>query len=280
MLTPSLALLALLVATPASAFVPKASAILDHGLTPSERYHAGFREGGAQDINNAAHCSLSAAVRTVGGAIIPGNATLANIGTKPAPAQFFTDRIRQSVQRAIDKLAQLGDTEILDRRVCIGLYNWSELNARSYLMGYILVDPIAIREMWNLPNRSMFSDEQVYLHEFAHQLQYWYGNPYAKDPTTKRSELAADCVASALLHVSWRGLPTDLLSMEALGMIASAERVGDDDVSSPHHHGTSEQRKNAVIAGKNLVEAHFRLQPTGAGLTSRAILNRCNWLLR
>jgi len=265
----------------AHAFEPKVGAILnDNNLTPSDRFHLGIREQGAQDINNPLHCSLQAARRVLGPAIIPNEALLSGIGAKPnVEASFFVDGIQRSINRAIEALVSLGDREILERRVCVGLYNWGEMNARSYSLGYILVDPIAIKEMWNLPDRTMFSDHQVYLHEFAHQLQYWYGNPFQGEPTVRRSELAADCVASALLHVAWRGLDMNMMSMAALGMIASAESVGDNHTTSPHHHGTAEERKRAVVAGKSLVDAHFTLVPGGKGLTSRRILERCNYMV-
>jgi hypothetical protein len=228
-------------------------------------------------VNQPLYCSASAALEAVGPDILPNNALLTGVGAKDqVPVPFFTGQIQETINRATGALTKLGDTEIQRRRVCVGIYNWGELNARSYSEGYILVDPIAIREMWSLPNRTMFSDQQVYLHEFAHQLQFWYGNPFTGDATARRSELAADCVGSALLHLSWRGLGRDFLSVEALGIVASADRVGDDDENSPNHHGTSAERKQAVVAGKNLIEAHFLLVPSGAGLTGRRILHRCN----
>jgi hypothetical protein len=279
-----LILTALCIAIPLSshAFEPKVSAILqDNGLTPAERARLGQTESGIQDVNSPLHCSGLAAQRAVGLSILPNEALLSGVGSKDnVPVSFFTREILTSLNRATGALAALGDTEINQKRVCVGIYNWGELNARSYSEGYIMVDPIAIREMWNMPTRTMFSDQQVYLHEFAHQLQYWYGNPFQADKTVRRSELAADCVASALLHLSWRGLNENILSMEALGIVASAERVGDDNQDSPQHHGTAEERKRAVLAGKNLIDAHFLLMPSGAGLTGRRILSRCNEMVK
>ncbi|HEX5000500.1 MAG TPA: hypothetical protein VFY29_19915 [Terriglobia bacterium] len=39
----------------------------------------------------------------------------------------------------------------------------------------------------------------VYYHEFAHALQYWHPSLRFRDSAVRREELAADCVAAALL---------------------------------------------------------------------------------
>ena len=273
MLSARLFVLSALLAAPAFALSPLQG--LDDGRTPVARRMGGLLQGRAADVNDAGQCSATAKQNIFGIRLVGSNALVTIAGRKPVPAQAFVTEIASTINKAVDALVSAGDNEILQQRVCVGLYNWGEINARSYPQGYIMVDPMVIGEMQNLPNHSMFSDQQVYLHEFAHQLQFRYGNVFAADRTTRRSELTADCVASALLAFSWRGLSEDLLQMETLGVIASAERVGDDDVNDPNHHGTSAERAQMVKAGINVVKAHFSLVPTGRGLTSRAMLNRC-----
>lgn len=248
---------------------------LDDTLSPAQRQQQGVIQGDAKDINDSLSCSRSAKDRMFGSQIIAPETLVTLPGRAPVRAKVFISDIANTINRAIEAMAKNGDMEISRRRVCVGLYNYGELNARSYEQGYILVDPIAIYVMQSLPNRSLFSDQQVYLHEFAHQLQYRYGNVYANDPTSRRSELTADCVGAALLALSWKDLSEDILSMESLGVVASAERVGDDDVASATHHGTAEERGRIVKAGFSVVKAHLSLWPSGIGLTSRAILNRC-----
>jgi hypothetical protein len=253
---------------------------LDDNRTPRERELSGFTQGFAADINDSSQCSARAKQRFFGENIIP-NESFVRLGNQGSvKAKVLVSDMAKTINRAMNALIANGDSEILRRRVCVGLYNWGQLNARSYEEGYILADPIAIAEMQSLPNRSMFSDQQVYLHEFAHQLQYRYGNIYATDVISRRSELTADCVGSALLALSWRGLSEELMNMESLGVVASAERVGDTNFLASDHHGTPEERSKMVRSGIQVVKAHYSLYPNGQGLTGRAILQRCAALVR
>lgn len=258
-----------------------AFAHLDHQLSPRQRFQLGVREGGVQDINDPLFCSPSAKARLFGPGVIANERylTTVNVG-RMIRAEVYVKDIQATIAKAVRSLVIAGDREILEQRVCVGLYDWQSINARSYEQGYILVDPLVIQEMQNLPNRSMFSDHMVYLHEYAHQLQYRFGNPFAADANTRRSELAADCVGSALLTFSWRGLSQDILGMEALGVLAAAERVGDNNVDEPDHHGTSAERAKAVELGQSIVRAHLSLYPSGKGLTARGLLQRCNLLTK
>lgn len=253
---------------------------LDDHRTPLEREQAQIREGYAAGIADARSCSPNAKQKLFGSRIILPESLVFIAGRNPVAAKFFIDDMLNTINRAIQTLVRNGDQEILNRRVCVGLYNYGEMNARSYPHGYILADPIVIGEMQNLPNHTMFSDQQVYLHEFAHQLQFRYGNEFAGDRTSKRGELTADCIGSALLAASWQGLNQEILNMESLGVVSSAERVGDRNINDPDHHGTPEERALMARAGFNLVKSHYAFFPTGNGLTSRTILLRCSALAR
>ncbi|MFF9406395.1 neutral zinc metallopeptidase [Streptomyces anandii] len=88
-------------------------------------------------------------------------------------------------------------------------------------------------------------------HEFAHyvtrELQWQFQQRFAQYPlpTGKWKELLSDCMAgvwSAHTHLK----PTDV--REA---VTALEKVGDYEVNSPGHHGTPQERKDAVLVGFN-----------------------------
>lgn len=241
---------------------------LDDGLTPKQRYTQGIAEGFAHNYLDQTKCSQQALTQNFQQPkFIYPNTLLLDFAPKLVTADFFIKNIVQTLNKALSELYRNGDSEVTKRRVCAGLYNYGEINARSYIQGYILVDPKVIKMMWNLPNKTSFSDSQVYLHELAHQIQYWHGNQFAKDSTSRRSELTADCIGSALLWLSWKGLSTEILSMESLGVVAASESVGDYDINNPDHHGTPQERIQLSLKGQE-----FSKQPF---LTSKKILQLC-----
>lgn len=250
-------------------------------ITPAERYVFGDHSGGIELITNKSKCPPAGASLDVRKIPAPLQ-FISQINPKnPSVANLYNLEIQRTLSRTLDKLA-LHNLGIKDpaatHPVCVGLYNYGEFNAQSYSTGYILVDPSVVHEMYTFPGRSMLSIDQVYLHEFAHQLQYWNGNEFENDKTARRTELAADCIGSALLAITWSGLDAEILKMEGLGMIHSAELVGDDDVNNPDHHGTSKERKRAVEAGLDYVN---RTRKTiGLKPWSTRIIEACNAAIR
>lgn len=242
---------------------------LDDGQTPRQRLSQGVSEGFAHSYHDEQKCSQRAfnALFDTKKKIYPFS-ILTEFGNQPVVrAESFITSLVNTLNKALSVLYRNGDQDILNHRICTGLYNYGEVNARSYQEGYILVDAKVIKMMWDLPNRSSFSDSQVYLHELAHQFQYWHGNQFQEDKTSRRTELAADCVGSALLWLSWQGLSQDILSMESLGVIAASESVGDFDVTNPDHHGTPLERMQASLNGQEISKTLF--------LTSKKLLRLC-----
>jgi predicted metalloprotease len=95
-----------------------------------------------------------------------------------------------------------------------------------------------------------FAVAYVVAHEYAHNLQFELGIFDAgSTASAKPYELQADCFAGTWAHsVYEEGLlqPGDL--EEATN---AALAVGDFDVSSARHHGTPQERRDAVLAGFN-----------------------------
>lgn len=95
-----------------------------------------------------------------------------------------------------------------------------------------------------------FAVAYVVAHEYAHNLQYELGIFDAgATALAKPYELQADCFAGTWAHsVYEEGLlqPGDL--EEATN---AALAVGDFDVGSARHHGTPQERRDAVLAGFN-----------------------------
>lgn len=242
---------------------------LDDGRTPKERFSQGFTEGFAHSYHDAQKCSQLAfnALFEAEKKIYPFSVLSDFSKPQTVLAEGFITSLVSTLNKALSVLYRNGDQDILTHRICAGLYNYGEVNARSYQEGYILVDAKVIKMMWDLPNRSSFSDSQVYLHELAHQFQYWHGNQFQNDKTSRRTELTADCVGSALLWLSWQGLSQDILSMESLGVIAASESVGDFDIANPDHHGTPIERMQASLKGQELSKTLF--------LTSKKLLRLC-----
>lgn len=241
---------------------------LDDGLTPNQRFQHGIFQGFAHNYNDQQKCSQNALNKhfDVSNKIF-SYTSLVNFGNSDVQADGFIQSLLNTLNKALSVLYRNGDSAILNHRICAGLYNFGEVNARSYKEGYILIDPKVIKMMWNLPQRSSFSDSQVYLHELAHQFQYWHGNRFENDKTSRRTELTADCVGSALLWLSWQGLSEDILSMESLGVIAASESVGDYDIENPDHHGTPIERMLFSAKGQSLSKIPF--------LTSQKLLKLC-----
>ena len=86
----------------------------------------------------------------------------------------------------------------------------------------------------------------VVAHEYGHNVQQERGvrgNPYRALPT----ELNADCLAGTWTH--WEYGQGKITDADVQQVLDTALAVGDFEVTSPQHHGTPQQRRDAVMTG-------------------------------
>ncbi len=93
-----------------------------------------------------------------------------------------------------------------------------------------------------------FAVAYVVAHEYAHNLQQELGVfDNRESPTARPFELQADCLSGAWANSQYeQGLIDDADIAEATG---AALAVGDFDVGNAQHHGTPEERRDALLAG-------------------------------
>jgi hypothetical protein len=93
-----------------------------------------------------------------------------------------------------------------------------------------------------------FAVAYVIAHEYAHNLQQEFGIfDNAQGPTARPYELQADCWAGTWANsVFAQG---DLVREDLDEILNAALAVGDFDVGNEQHHGTPEERREAVLDG-------------------------------
>lgn len=99
-----------------------------------------------------------------------------------------------------------------------------------------------------------FSVAYAIAHEYAHNVQRELGI-YDANPTlrTKQFELQADCMAGVWANSAyWKGA---LEAGDVEEAITSSRAVGDEEFSSPAHHGTPQERADAFMLGYNTGDA-------------------------
>ncbi len=248
---------------------------LKEDLTPDERAAVGDTTYGVFDIADPARCPPAAVKRFIlAGLIAPETDLGKNALGQPITAKGYAENMRQTLQRALDQLKANGDTVAASRHLCVGLADFGDKgpNAISMRKGYIVADPRLTNLVNSLPDRTMFSLDMFWVHELAHQLQYWNGNPFEKDARDRRTELAADCAASAIVAMRWS--EPFALKDAADGVVAAAVSVGDLAHESSGHHGTPVERRAAARAG---VDAVLAARTRGARLpTGKELLGTCN----
>src|SRR5690606_24113289 len=110
----------------------------------------------------------------------------------------------------------------------------------------------------------------------SHQLQYWNRDPYTLDKSalrisSRQSELAADCMAGALLamHILEPVLQRtqEWAEVGIEGLMAVTDLFGDYNYEDADHHGTPFER--TLAAQQGVVLASDRIDSQGMeGLTS------------
>lgn len=87
----------------------------------------------------------------------------------------------------------------------------------------------------------------ILAHEYGHQLQYRYNLPSVSESTARPNELEADGFAGYYLRRPTGYNKTDFA--EIASAYEFAQSIGDNQTTSPGHHGTPSQRRSAVRLG-------------------------------
>lgn len=259
---------------------------------PYLRYQSGNRVFGAFNGNDATKCSAFAANEYITTKDDQGNVLRSGfmaddraaikVGEKEITVGVLTNGILDTINLVMNKLVKHGDSDISGRHICVGFHDFGVENASSYMAGYIAVDPLLIVKFHNMPGKSMSSEPAAILHEFAHQLQYWIGDPFANDVndasvgTERRSELAADCAATSMLRFFWDGLSEDTWKTQEDGIIRAIISVGDTHFDRQSHHGTSVERGLVARAGIKIIKRYRAENKTLWRFTSSRMLEACN----
>ena len=172
-----------------------------------------------------------------------------------------------------------GDPLVARHTICVGMNDYGAIDAESYPEGYIMIDPRAILLMRQQPNYTKASELHVYLHEFAHQFQFWTPNyEFNLDPTVRRKELAADCVGASLLFLMWARPNADTSLTEA-SIRSAVEAVGDYADTDKTHHGTPAERARAARDGYTFAKGYIAAHGSSRSLTSSKLLSSCNSMI-
>ncbi|AIJ38328.1 putative metalloprotease [Flavobacterium psychrophilum] len=135
----------------------------------------------------------------------------------------------------------------------------STFNAISYSTGKIYFGEAIFKWAYNRDNSNLIN-VMILAHEYGHQLQYAFGLPSVSESTARPNELEADGFSGYYLR---RGYGKSTFASIATAYDA-AFAIGDNNVTSPGHHGTPAQRRSAVRLGFLLAD------PTNAKLTASA----------
>jgi hypothetical protein len=259
--------------------------ILDDGLTPAQRYGAGFKTQGAHDSQEILYCSPAARAANIPKAI--DNKVVLHVfpngGSIVVKDQLL--EINKIINSTLSTLTS--DSAVKNRSLCTGFYFEESShvgNALSMGEGYLIFDYRLFQFLYALPDdkRSSWVYEFLVLHEFSHQLQYW-NNDIEMLKTlnhlqnARSPELAADCTAGALLRLNNLNLSEDLYEISFKGVIGAAEALGDYDNTAADHHGTPAERVAAATYGSQLIQQmRVSIQLGLTQPTSSDILKNCN----
>ncbi|WP_310556547.1 metalloprotease [Flavobacterium sp.] len=134
----------------------------------------------------------------------------------------------------------------------------STFNAISYGNGKIYFGEAIFKWAYNRDSSNLIN-VMILAHEYGHQLQYIFGLPSVSESTVRPNELEADGFAGYYLR---RGYGKSTFASIATAYDA-AFAIGDNNVTSPGHHGTPAQRRSAVRLGFLLADpANSKLSAT------------------
>lgn len=122
----------------------------------------------------------------------------------------------------------------------------STFNAISYGTGKIYYGE-AIYKAAKAKNSNNIVNAMILAHEFGHQLQFTFGLPSVTETTARAGELEADGMAGYYLRKPNGFNATTFTTIAAAYEFAAS--IGDNQTTSPNHHGTAAQRRSAVRLG-------------------------------
>lgn len=254
----------------------------EDGLTPAQRFKRGIYTPSIAVVTDSNACS-QVAVRRLFPKILQKN----QVVTMRNPNKVFSDPEKMSVSEVLDR-ANLELSLLLshfyanddpiskNRSICIGLATMGKPNAISLDEGYIMADPRILFDVRQRTKFGDFSDRVIFLHEFAHQIQFWSADPFAADKTVRRTELTADCMASAFLVLLW-AKPGEDHQMTEQGLREVAASIGDYSAEEGHH-GTPKERGAAATWGTNFILS--RKKELFMKISVTEIRNACNEYVR
>lgn len=251
--------------------------------TPMGRDRAGTGRRGAFLLHEPAACDAEVGARVIERScrvLPPPTLLVSPDGGTRSTASAAAGQVRSTLAEALAELSGTGTESVANaHHVCVAMCDFGRAgsNAVAVHVGYVFVDPRIVFKYRGVPvdGVPLPLDEFVYLHEFAHMLQFWSGSdPFAGDVNVRRSELTADCTAGSLMTMINRDRPISSV-FYGEGFVRAAASLGDYEPWREQHHGTPEERAAAVSAGVQLTRQNLATWSTTHGLTSRAILRTC-----
>ena len=254
-------------------------------LSPQEFFEKGYHVHGAFDVNDVTKCSPLAKFTKVGLGFMT-NDQVSNFSDKDGKV-LGSLSVKSHVTETVGKLNQLidllianGDETAAQHHVCVGLYNYGTINAKSYEQGYIAADPLLIYEVSVTPGDTALSNDMIYAHEFGHQIQFSHLNPFLLDRiaglTSRRNELSADCLGAAMLTLRMQSADRDQWESQAPGILETVKGVADLDYTGLDHHGTYLERMRAAMEGIDIVTKFHKTHLAMVGVTGQYLMNACN----
>jgi len=123
--------------------------------------------------------------------------------------------------------------------------------------GTVLFGQRLLKELMSKTESPEVSVAAVCAHEFGHILQYKRGLHLIvrkDEPTAKRVELQADFFAGYFAGIRKLERPT----FPAVAFAVTQSSFGDNAISDPDHHGTPQERGNAIVQGFNVAHKEKR----------------------
>lgn len=259
----------------------------DDGKTPLEQFMDKRYKSGVFSVYDALNCSQSASHKHLPELLSVDTVVKTLDNGKQVTVENNMNILLPIIEKALNLLTSNNDIYTTGKHICAGFFKDEASingNAFSFTHGYMIFDFRLIQYLYDLPDdkRSSWVYDFLALHEFSHQLQYWNGDKNMLDAlqqkqSSKKSELAADCAAAALLVMQNTRLPDDLYKVSVVGIMGAANALGDFDVKSQTHHGTPVEREKAAKYGEWLVSSQKDNINNGTlKLTSDSILKSCN----
>ncbi len=242
------------------AIQPADPAAVAPAQAPLEKWLSGDRTFGVYSVHDAAHCDLASWTATapalgLADSIVLPPATVL-VGTT-VTVGAMTAGVIDDLQQIMVALRDAGGSDIDGHHVCI-VPGAGVGVALSTGGGFIAFEPAAILGMNQLipdDERSMYSVTVAFAHEFAHQLQYWYGDPFDGDKTVRHTELAADCMGTAFVAMTASRADGWIMDQVEKGAVGALQAYADLRFKSAGHHGTRYDRGRMARDGIAMVKA-------------------------